>query len=138
MVRLVVMSSMVLLSMVATVVAVVVGTVIVTGGVVVMGGQSAMVHGVPQTGRPVVGAVVQGTAQKNVELPGFRCIRNHRKRNVHVPDDVDFVRVLNVVDDEFARVEPSLAVVCPRGGSRSDCPENKAKGQAFELAFSLA
>ena len=35
-----------------------------------------------------------------------------RERNVHVSDDVDFVRVLNVVDDEFARIEPGLAVVC--------------------------
>ena len=112
------------------VVAVVVGTVIVTGRVVVVGGQRAVVHGVPETGGSVVGTVMQGTAQENVKLPGFRCIGNDRERNVHVSDDVDFVRVLNVVDDELARIEPGLAVVCAGSGSHSDCPENQAESQA--------
>ena len=78
----------------------------------------------------MVGTVVQGAAQEDVKLPGFRRIGDDRERNVHVSDDVDFVRILNVVDDEFARIEPGLAVVCAGGGSRSDCPENQAEGQA--------
>ena len=78
-----------------------------------------------------MGTVVQGAAQEDVELPGFRRICNDRKRNVHVPNQVDLVCVLNVVDDEFARVESGLTVVCAGGGNRSDCPENQAEGQAF-------
>ena len=74
--------------------------------------------------------VMQGAAQEHVKLTGFRCIGNDRERNVHVSDDVNLVRVLNVMDDEFARIEPGLAVVCAGGGSRSDCPENQAEGQA--------
>ena len=68
----VIVSGVVLLGMVVTVATVVVGAVIVTGRVVVMGGQRAMVHGVPKTGGSLVGTVMQGTAQEDVELPGFR------------------------------------------------------------------
>ena len=81
----------------------------------------------------LVGTVMGALLKKMSELPGFRRIGDDRERNVHVSDDVDFVRVLNVVDDEFARIEPGLAVVCAGGEAVPIAPKTRPRVRPLDM-----
>jgi hypothetical protein len=78
--------------------------------------------------------VMKRTAHEDIELARSRRVCDDRKRNVNVPDDVNLVGVLDVVDDEFARIERRVTVGFARRVNRSDCPEKQAYGQGLGRA----
>ena len=76
-------------------------------------------------------SVMQGAAHEGVKLPCAGRIGNHRQRNVDTTNQVDFMRVLNVMDDKRTRVEPAFFVAVIRRRYRSNGPQEKAQGQGF-------
>ena len=53
-------------------------------------------------------AMMQGTAHEDVELSRAWGIGNHGKGDVNIAEEVNLVRILNVMHDELSRHETFL------------------------------